>query len=118
MKKFAFLTFLTTMIVFCIIAISSCTKEGPQGPAGTNGTNGVDGEDGIDGQDGTAGCITCHNNDQGMFAKTIQWEASTHANGGNFERNSTSCGSCHTSQGFLENMGTGTVAASVANPSI
>jgi hypothetical protein len=36
-----------------------------------------------------------------MFAKTNQWEHSTHANGGNYERNEGECAVCHTSQGFL-----------------
>ncbi len=85
--------------------LTSCTKEGPAGPAGANGTNG---KDGTDGTDGTAGCVQCHDNSQVILAKSLQWEASFHATGGDFERNTTDCAPCHTSQGFLE-----TVAATV-----
>ncbi|MCD4736240.1 MAG: hypothetical protein K8R53_09370, partial [Bacteroidales bacterium] len=65
-----------------------------------------------------AGCVQCHDNSQVIFAKTIQWEASTHATGGNFERNGTDCAPCHTSQGFLEVMAAGTQAttADISNP--
>ncbi|GAB4321747.1 MAG: hypothetical protein Kow00127_14290 [Bacteroidales bacterium] len=77
---------------------SSCTKEGPAGPPGK------DGEDGIDGQDGTATCIQCHDDSQMLFAKSVQWEASTHATGGNFERSEGECAICHTSQGFRGNI--------------
>jgi hypothetical protein len=34
-------------------------------------------------------------------AKTGQWENSVHATGGNFERNSSPCANCHTSEGFV-----------------
>jgi hypothetical protein len=37
-----------------------------------------------------------------LFAKQIQYEQSTHRQGGNFERSETSCAICHTHQGFLE----------------
>lgn len=112
MKKFSFLPFYVIFLAALVIAGVSCTKEGPQGPPGK------DGEDGIDGQDGTAGCIQCHDNSQVIFSKVIQWEASTHATGGNFERNGTSCAPCHTSQGFLERMETGaqTTADDISNP--
>jgi len=79
--------------------MTSCTKVGPAGPAGKDGTNGTNGTDGTD---GTAGCIQCHDNSQVILAKSLQWEASVHATGGNFERNTTDCAPCHTSQGFLE----------------
>lgn len=75
-----------------MLIVSSCTKEGAQGPPG---------EDGINGTDGTATCIQCHSNDQVLFAKTNQWAHSTHATGGNYERNEEDCAVCHTSQGFL-----------------
>lgn len=104
MKKIIFLSMFATFLIFMVVAISSCTKEGPAGPAGANGTNG---EDGIDGKDGTATCIQCHDDSQIMFAKSLQWEASTHATGGNFERNGTDCAPCHTSQGFIERIASG-----------
>jgi nitrate/TMAO reductase-like tetraheme cytochrome c subunit len=95
MKRMQKLTMAITGIFMASLTIMSCTKEGPAGIPGK------DGEDGINGQDGTAGCIECHNNSQALFAKTIQWENSTHAMGGNFERNTGDCATCHTSQGFL-----------------
>lgn len=109
MKKFTFLSFFTALTFAAAMIISGCTKEGPQGPAG---------EDGQDGQDGTAGCIECHDDSQSIFAASIQWEASTHATGGNFERNDASCAPCHTSQGFLEVMETGAqeTAEAISNP--
>ncbi|MCB2218917.1 MAG: hypothetical protein KQI35_00880 [Bacteroidetes bacterium] len=95
------LFYLISMVLFGMMIAVSCTKEGPAGPAGADGT---DGEDGIDGQDGTATCIECHDDSQVLFARTIQWEHSTHATGGNFERNEGECAICHTSQGFLGNL--------------
>jgi hypothetical protein len=37
-----------------------------------------------------------------MFVKQVQYAVSTHRQGGNFERSTTSCAICHTHQGFLE----------------
>jgi hypothetical protein len=45
-----------------------------------------------------------------LFAKQVQYAVSTHRNGGNFERSTTSCATCHTHQGFLERMATGNPA--------
>lgn len=92
------LTLAMAVLFMASLSFVSCTKEGP---AGIPGKDGRDGEDGVNGQDGTAGCITCHDNSQALFAKTIQWENSTHATGGNYERNTGDCATCHTSQGFL-----------------
>jgi len=115
MIKSSRISFIFSMFIALIFFFSSCTKEGPAGPAGQDGTNG---EDGINGTDGTATCIQCHDNSQVQFAKTLQWESSTHATGGNFERNGVACAPCHTSQGFLERMATGEhiTAASIKNP--
>ncbi len=123
MKRFTFLTFLTAAFLFSVLMITSCTKEGPAGVDGVDGAvgpagpQGIAGENGIDGTDGTAGCILCHDGgeSQGMFSQVNQWEASVHANGGNFERNGGDCGTCHTSQGFLANLA-GTYDGSVENP--
>ncbi|MCF6319953.1 MAG: hypothetical protein L3J83_11895, partial [Proteobacteria bacterium] len=114
MKK-NYLNYLLLVVVFMMGLIISCTKEGP---AGKDGAPGKDGENGINGQDGTATCIQCHDNSQVAFAKQIQWEASVHATGGNFERNSAECAACHTSQGFLQRMANGTMEADgvVNNP--
>lgn len=96
--KRSYVSYLMLVLVFLMAVVASCSKEGPAGPAGKDG---VDGEDGIDGTDGTATCIQCHDDSQVKFAITNQWEHSTHATGGNFERNSGECAICHTSQGFL-----------------
>jgi hypothetical protein len=120
MKKLTVLTFLSIAFISGMILMSSCTKEGPQGATGATGETGAAGEDGINGTDGTAGCVLCHDGgtDQGMFAQVNQWEVSVHAQGGNFERNYEDCATCHTSQGFLENLATGTgeVAIPISNP--
>ncbi|MCF7796248.1 MAG: hypothetical protein K9N11_01600 [Lentisphaeria bacterium] len=92
-KKSVLLVFsLALLMMFAV----SC--EGPAGPPG------ADGQDGTDGVDANATCTECHDNSQAMFAREIQWAASTHATGGNFERNSGDCAVCHTSQGFLGNL--------------
>lgn len=101
MKKVNLFYLMASMFVAVMLIVASCTKEGPAGPAGKDGTNG---EDGINGTDGTATCIQCHDNTQTLFARINQWEASTHAQGGNFERNAGECAICHTSQGFLGNL--------------
>jgi hypothetical protein len=106
----------TSYFVFVLILavglVTSCTKVGPTGPAGKDGTNGTDGTD------GTAGCVQCHDNSQIILTKSLQWEASVHATGGNFERNTKDCAPCHTSQGFLERIQTGddTTTATIQNP--
>lgn len=114
MKKYNILTMLLSMaVVVALIVVSACTKEGPQGPPGQ------DGEDGIDGQDGNATCGVCHDNSETVEARILQWGTSTHAVGGNYERNSTSCAPCHTSQGFKERIETGAqeTATDIQNPS-
>ncbi|HSG67283.1 MAG TPA: hypothetical protein VK994_01155 [Bacteroidales bacterium] len=111
MKKLITLLLIAPVLVFALI-VASCTKEGPQGPKG---------EDGIDGANGVATCGQCHNNSQILTAAINQWEHSTHATGGNYERNSGECAVCHTSQGFLGFNIDGTYdpeaeGASIANP--
>lgn len=100
------------LTVVVTLMISSCTKEGPMGPAGTNG------KDGKDGADGNATCGACHDLSVDLYAKIMQYDASTHAVGGNFERNGTTCAICHTHQGFLEYLETGNrfTAVTVQDP--
>jgi len=99
MKKINFLSMLFSVaVVVSLIVVSACTKEGPQGPKG---------EDGIDGKDGNATCGVCHDNSELVETKILQWGGSTHATGGNYERNATDCAPCHTSQGFKERILTG-----------
>ena len=118
MKKVNLIYLLSAIFFGAMLVMASCTKEGPAGANGADGADGTDGEDGINGSDGTATCIQCHDNNQVIFGKTLQWESSTHAMGGNFERNGTSCAPCHTSQGFLERMAAGaqTTAEDINNP--
>ena len=68
------------------------------------------------GETDVSSCGACHNVSTDILAMKIQYEASVHANGGNFERNSTSCAPCHTSEGFREVLATGfDVTADVIN---
>lgn len=94
-------------ITTCVLAIViGC--EGPGGPAG---------QDGVNGEDGVANCIQCHTSSTDLYAKIIQYQASTHFTGGNFERNGTSCAHCHTHEGFMALITTDTmVTVSVPNP--
>jgi hypothetical protein len=114
MRKFNVLSMLFSVaVVVSLIVVSACTKEGPAGPPGK------DGEDGIDGQDGNATCGVCHDNSELVETKILQWGASIHATGGNYERNGADCAPCHTSQGFKEVLQTGAqaTAATVQDPS-
>lgn len=104
MKKVNLIYLLSAVLFGAMIMMASCTKEGPAGANGKDGVDGQDGEDGINGADGTTTCIQCHDNSQGLFAVENQWANSTHAQGGNYERNEGECAICHTSQGFLGNL--------------
>ncbi len=79
-----------TGMLAAIFLVIGC--EGDQGPAGT---------------EGTATCVECHNDDTQIVAIAGQWGNSTHAIGGNFERNGSSCSRCHTSEGFVAYLDTG-----------
>lgn len=99
-KTFTMVGGLTVAIVLLSLV---CGCKGPAGPAGV---------------DGTAACAVCHSDSTAVLARIIQWENSVHATGGNFERNSTSCAPCHTSEGFVEVLATGaeTTATDITNP--
>ncbi len=77
---------------------------------------GCEGDQGPAGPEGTATCVECHNDDTRIAAIAGQWANSTHATGGNFERNSSSCSRCHTSEGFVSYLDTGE-GGSPENPS-
>lgn len=68
---------------------------------------GCEGDEGPAGPEGTATCVDCHNDDTQIVAISAQWDNSTHATGGNFERNGSSCSRCHTSEGFVAYLDTG-----------
>ena len=95
----------------CLVAaFSFMACEGPIGPAGPEGPKG---EDGINAAES---CTACHGSNQLITAKLWQWENSVHATGGAYVRNAASCAGCHTSQGFLERIETGSVAATIQDP--
>lgn len=77
---------------------------------------GLPGPAGADGVDMNS-CAACHDSTTDMYAKQVQYMASTHHNGGNFERNGTSCAACHTHEGFIDALAEGTVGQSVASAS-
>lgn len=77
---------------------------------------GCEGDQGLAGPEGTASCVECHSDDTRIVAIAGQWANSTHATGGNFERNSSSCSRCHTSEGFVSYLETGE-GGSPENPS-
>ncbi len=110
---------------FCLVfllAMVGCEGDvgpaGPAGPAGTQGPAGPAGpagEDGADGADGsgTNNCMECHGNDQLITAKVFQYENSIHYLGGHYGRSNATCAACHSSQGFLDRIATGEMAASM-----
>ena len=112
-------TALLTAVVFLLpLGIACEGPRGPEGPAGIAGPEGPQGPQGPQGPIGPAGqdanenCVQCHNNDVTLFAIQVQYAKSTHRLGGNFERSTTSCATCHTHQGFLERIETGATSTS------
>ena len=106
--------------LFCFfLAFSLVSCEGDQGPAGQIGQVGPQGPEGPEGPEGAGfqDCASCHQS-QKITAKVFQWEYSTHATGGHFERNTATCAGCHTSQGFLERIASGqpTPSGTIADP--
>ena len=96
------------------LALSFIACEGDQGPIGPSGPIGPAGPTGPEGQNGAENCLDCHGNSQLITSKVFQWENSVHLLGGHYDRNDASCAVCHTSQGFLEVVGTGATAAAAA----
>jgi hypothetical protein len=90
-----------TLITVAGVMLASC-----EGPRGLPGENGADGKDGID---ANANCTQCHNNDAVVETRIAQWDNSIHATGENAAyANRVGCNQCHTSQGFLQSVATGT----------
>ena len=95
---------LTWIFLLCVVSVFlGCEgEEGPTGPAGV---------------DGVAKCGTCHSISTEIVAKQAQYQASTHATGGNSERGgSASCAVCHASEGFRLALA-GEEAVGISNPS-
>ncbi len=95
--------------VMVLVMLSGCEgPQGTQGPQGPPGPAGPEGPQGPAGQDANQNCVQCHVDDTELFARQVQYWSSTHANGGNFERASstyslaTSCAPCHAHEGFME----------------
>jgi mono/diheme cytochrome c family protein len=106
---------LSILSLLCLaLAFGMVSCEGDTGPAGSVGQVGPQGPAGPEGPEGAGfqDCAACHQS-QNIAAKVFQWEHSTHATGGNFERNQASCAACHTSQGFLDRIATGAMSASM-----
>lgn len=123
-KNISIITLLSgfALLIVGALILSSCEgpagSDGLDGAAGTNGTNGIDGIDGKDGVDGNGTCIVCHDAEVVLLAKQQQTMSSHHLEGGNYERNSTSCSKCHNHQGFVETLASGELetAASIMDP--
>ncbi len=95
------------MMVLVIVGGMFSACEGPEGPEGPAGKDGVA---------AIPTCDNCHNVDTDLKARMLQYAASTHALGGNFERNGTSCAPCHTHEGFMEVLASGEVTTAPSNP--
>ena len=105
-------TALLAAVVFLLPLMSAC--EGPEGPAGPAGVEGPQGPVGPAGQDANQSCTQCHDDDPSLLARQLQWEASTHLTGGHFRygSSSTTCGACHSHDGFLDRLATGSEESS------
>jgi len=103
-----------------LVAVACEGPQGPQGPEGLQGAQGDVGPQGPAGVDANANCTQCHVNDTRIFAREVQYNASVHRLGGNFERGgSASCAACHTHEGFVERIASGEMApdSGFPNPS-
>jgi hypothetical protein len=129
-RSFSAITSAATVSLFAVFMLAACVEGpiGPAGPQGAQGDTGDTGPAGADGSDANSTCVDCHDDDTDIKVRQIQWEASKHATGGNFERvgdpvgvddDDRSCATCHTHEGFTERMLTGnfTTVALVENPS-
>lgn len=98
---------MTTFMIACQGTAGPAGPPGPAGPAGTAAPT------------GTAACSTCHNDTTLVKAREVQYANSLHGAGFTFERSGADCAICHTSEGFVERLATGSVeiAEDVENPS-
>ena len=91
--------------VLLIVLLSLVGCKGPEGPQGPPGESTVLN---LEGFAADIKCGNCHNPDTDttnyVWARKYQWELSKHFYGGDFERNSSSCAGCHTTEGFIERM--------------
>ncbi len=107
LRKFIFAAGMLS-VAACLL-FTSCAKEGPQGPAGANGVNGlngVNGTNGLNGQDANSSCLVCHTV-ANFDAKINEYHFSKHYMGNTSSRFTKFCAGCHTSEGFMQNQGSG-----------
>lgn len=100
---------LAVLLVAALTFVLFTGCEGPEGPAGRDGRDGDPGVTSVfEGFAPGIKCGDCHNPDIDtsyyVWAKKYQWELSKHFFGGDFERNSSTCAGCHTTEGFIEAM--------------
>jgi len=109
MKKPKKLLGLFVAAILLVSMFAAC--EGPEGPAGPKGDPGEQGEPGgnvvnWEGFKEDIKCADCHNPDVDtlyyVWGIRTQWSQSKHANGGAYFENSSTCGPCHTTEGFVE----------------
>ena len=88
--------------------------EGPTGPAGSNGTNGTNGTSAFWSMEGfkdSLQCGRCHSADYdtvfNVAARQVQYGTSGHLENGDYDRYTTTCGGCHTDEGFNERYANG-----------
>ncbi|MBI2619772.1 MAG: hypothetical protein HYW57_06795, partial [Ignavibacteriales bacterium] len=89
-----------------MVALQGC--KGDAGPAGPPGETTILQ---LEGFAADIKCGDCHNVDTDttyyVWAKKYQWELSKHFFGGDFERNSSTCAGCHTTEGYVQRIRAG-----------
>lgn len=111
MKKTNYLLKQILGLMLLVGILAAC--EGPAGPEGPQGPKGDPGEPGgsfVNWEGFKEGivCASCHNPDYDttyfVWARKYQWALSKHAYGGDFDRNSSSCAACHTTEGYIQSI--------------
>ncbi len=100
------LSFLKGAALVLVLSVGVTACEGPSGPAGPPGSDGLAGPVGPAGQDANQTCTHCHVNDMKLYAKQQQFALSDHGSD-YYTRSSGLCVNCHSHQGFLARVATG-----------
>ena len=98
------------VLLSVLVAVAVSCKKPADGAPGADGADGANGNDGLNGIDANDFCKTCHNV-ANWSAVEAQLEYSKHGDKeGNMadEGMRTACAKCHSRQGFLETLATGT----------
>lgn len=97
--------------------------EGPEGPAGPKGDPGDPADPWVNWEGYAQGikCADCHNPDVDtvyfLWGIRTQWGLSTHAAGGAYIENSSTCAPCHTTEGFIAaNLGRPVTGHPISSP--